>query len=83
MTKKGRGYEPAEKDPIGWHAVPKFDPSQFKKPATKPGLPTFSQVFGKWLCDIAEQDEKVLGITPAMREGSGMVEFSQRFPKQY
>lgn len=83
MTKKGRGYEPAEKDPIGWHAVPKFDPSLFKKPATKPGLPTFSQVFGKWLCDIAEQDEKVLGITPAMREGSGMVEFSQRFPKQY
>ncbi|MCU7996207.1 1-deoxy-D-xylulose-5-phosphate synthase [Shewanella glacialipiscicola] len=83
MTKKGRGYEPAEKDPIGWHAVPKFDPTQFKKPATKPGLPTFSQVFGKWLCDIAEQDEKVLAITPAMREGSGMVEFSQRFPKQY
>ncbi|MCH1928798.1 1-deoxy-D-xylulose-5-phosphate synthase [Shewanella sp. A25] len=83
MTKKGRGYEPAEKDPIGWHAVPKFDPSQFKKPATKPGLPTFSQVFGKWLCDIAAKDEKVLGITPAMREGSGMVEFSQRFPKQY
>ena len=83
MTKKGRGYEPAEKDPIGWHAVPKFDPSQFKKPATKPGLPTFSQVFGKWLCDIAEQDKSVMGITPAMREGSGMVEFSQRFPKQY
>ncbi|MGI2186740.1 1-deoxy-D-xylulose-5-phosphate synthase [Shewanella oncorhynchi] len=83
MTKKGRGYEPAEKDPIGWHAVPKFDPSLFKKPATKPGLPTFSQVFGKWLCDIAEQDEKVLAITPAMREGSGMVEFSQHFPKQY
>lgn len=83
MTKKGRGYEPAEKDPIGWHAVPKFDPSQFKKPATKPGLPTFSQVFGKWLCDVAEQDHKLLAITPAMREGSGMVEFSQRFPEQY
>ncbi|UJF21268.1 1-deoxy-D-xylulose-5-phosphate synthase [Shewanella sp. OMA3-2] len=83
MTKKGRGYEPAEKDPIGWHAVPKFDPSLFRKPATKPGLPTFSQVFGKWLCDVAELDDKVMGITPAMREGSGMVEFSQRFPKQY
>ncbi|MFT5235940.1 MAG: 1-deoxy-D-xylulose-5-phosphate synthase [Shewanella sp.] len=83
MTKKGRGYEPAEKDPIGWHAVPKFDPSTFEKPATKPSNPTFSQVFGKWLCDIAEKDDKVLGITPAMREGSGMVEFSQRFPKQY
>ncbi|MBT1443253.1 1-deoxy-D-xylulose-5-phosphate synthase [Shewanella sp. JM162201] len=83
MTKKGKGYEPAEKDPIGWHAVPKFDPTQFRKPATKPGLPTFSQVFGKWLCDIAAKDPKVLAITPAMREGSGMVEFSQRFPKQY
>ena len=83
MTKKGRGYEPAEKDPIGWHAVPKFDPSEFKKPASAPCNPTFSQVFGKWLCDIAEKDEKVLAITPAMREGSGMVEFSQRFPKQY
>lgn len=83
MTKKGRGYEPAEKDPIGWHAVPKFDPSTFEKPATMPSDPTFSEVFGKWLCDIAEKDEKVLGITPAMREGSGMVEFSQRFPKQY
>jgi 1-deoxy-D-xylulose-5-phosphate synthase len=83
MTKKGRGYEPAEKDPIGWHAVPKFDPDQFKKPATKPGLPTFSQVFGKWLCDVAAQDDKLLAITPAMREGSGMVEFSQRFPEQY
>ncbi|WP_076412678.1 1-deoxy-D-xylulose-5-phosphate synthase [Shewanella sp. UCD-KL12] len=83
MTKKGRGYEPAEKDPIGWHAVPKFDPSTFEKPASKPANPTFSQVFGKWLCDISQQDEKVLGITPAMREGSGMVEFSQRFPKQY
>ena len=83
MTKKGRGYEPAEKDPIGWHAVPKFNPALFQKPATKPGLPTFSQVFGKWLCDIADKDEKVLAITPAMREGSGMVEFSQRFPKQY
>ncbi|MEI6860461.1 MAG: 1-deoxy-D-xylulose-5-phosphate synthase [Shewanella sp.] len=83
MTKKGRGYEPAEKDPIGWHAVPKFDPSTFEKPTSKPTNPTFSQVFGKWLCDISEKDDKVLGITPAMREGSGMVEFSQRFPKQY
>ncbi|WP_299787185.1 1-deoxy-D-xylulose-5-phosphate synthase [uncultured Shewanella sp.] len=83
MTKKGRGYEPAEKDPIGWHAVPKFDPSTFEKPASKPANPTFSQVFGKWLCDVAQNDDKVLGITPAMREGSGMVEFSQRFPKQY
>ncbi|WP_299011045.1 1-deoxy-D-xylulose-5-phosphate synthase [uncultured Shewanella sp.] len=83
MTKKGKGYEPAEKDPIGWHAVPKFDHTQFKKPSAKPSSPTFSQVFGKWLCDVAQNDEKLLAITPAMREGSGMVEFSQRFPKQY
>lgn len=83
MTKKGKGYAPAEKDPIGWHAVPKFDPSQFRKPDTKPGSPTFSEIFGNWLCDMASRDEKVLGITPAMREGSGMVEFSQRFPEQY
>ncbi len=83
MTKKGKGYEPAEKDPIGWHAVPKFDPSLFCKPVTKPGKPSFSQVFGKWLCDIAAKDDKVLGITPAMREGSGMVEFSQKFSEQY
>ncbi|MCL1127400.1 1-deoxy-D-xylulose-5-phosphate synthase [Shewanella surugensis] len=83
MTKKGKGYEPAEKDPIGWHAVPKFDPTQFKKPTAQPSSPTFSQVFGKWLCDVAQTDEKLLAITPAMREGSGMVEFSQRFPQQY
>ncbi|WP_025819912.1 1-deoxy-D-xylulose-5-phosphate synthase [Shewanella marina] len=83
MTKKGRGYAPAEADPIGWHAVPKFNPSEFKKPVAKPADPTFSEVFGKWLCDIAEQDNKVLAITPAMREGSGMVEFSKRFPEQY
>ncbi|WP_394128888.1 1-deoxy-D-xylulose-5-phosphate synthase [Shewanella maritima] len=83
MTKKGRGYEPAEKDPIGWHAVPKFDPSQFKKPVAKPSDPTFSQVFGKWLCDTAVQDSQLMAITPAMREGSGMVEFSQKYPKQY
>ncbi|MCC4832608.1 1-deoxy-D-xylulose-5-phosphate synthase [Shewanella sp. 10N.7] len=83
MTKKGRGYEPAEKDPIGWHAVPKFDHTQFRKPKAKPSSPTFSQVFGKWLCDVAKEDEKLLAITPAMREGSGMVEFSQKFPKQY
>ena len=83
MTKKGKGYEPAEKDPIGWHAVPKFDPSQFRKPAAQAGLPSFSEVFGKWLCDIAALDDKVVGITPAMREGSGMVEFSQKFPEQY
>ncbi|MFQ6371243.1 1-deoxy-D-xylulose-5-phosphate synthase [Shewanella sp. YIC-542] len=83
MTKKGKGYEPAEKDPIGWHAVPKFDPSQFCKPVSANSLPNFSDIFGKWLCDIAAKDDKVVGITPAMREGSGMVEFSHQFPEQY
>lgn len=83
MTKKGKGYAPAEQDPIGWHAVPKFDPSTFSKPAAIKKNPTFSEVFGKWLCDIAVTDKKLMAITPAMREGSGMVEFSQRFPEQY
>ncbi|GLP96808.1 1-deoxy-D-xylulose-5-phosphate synthase [Paraferrimonas sedimenticola] len=83
MTKKGKGYAPAEADPIGWHAVPKFNPSEMKKPAAKKSLPTYSQIFGQWLCDVAEQDESMLAVTPAMREGSGMVEFSRRFPKQY
>lgn len=83
MTKKGKGYAPAEQDPIGWHAVPKFDPSTFSKPAAIKKNPTFSEVFGKWLCDIAVTDNKLMAITPAMREGSGMVEFSQRFPEQY
>ncbi|GLS82781.1 1-deoxy-D-xylulose-5-phosphate synthase [Paraferrimonas haliotis] len=83
MTKKGKGYAPAEADPIGWHAVPKFNPSEMKKPAAAKSLPTYSQVFGQWLCDVAEKDPKLMAITPAMREGSGMVEFSRRFPTQY
>ncbi len=82
MTKKGKGYAPAEKDPIGFHGVPKFDhlSGQLPKSNTKP---TYSQIFGDWLCEIAAQDPKLIGITPAMREGSGMVEFSNRFPEQY
>ncbi|WP_028118012.1 1-deoxy-D-xylulose-5-phosphate synthase [Ferrimonas senticii] len=83
MTKKGKGYAPAEQDPITYHAVPKFNPELFKLPKDKPGQPTFSKVFGDWLCDMAEQDPTLMAITPAMREGSGMVEFSQRFPEQY
>ncbi|MFD2179445.1 1-deoxy-D-xylulose-5-phosphate synthase [Veronia pacifica] len=83
MTKKGKGYEPAEKDPIGYHAVPRFDPSENTLPKSKAGKPTFSNIFGDWLCDMAEQDEKLLAITPAMREGSGMVRFSKTYPKQY
>ncbi len=83
MTKKGKGYAPAEADPIGWHAVPKFNPDTFKKPPVAKTSPTYSQVFGQWLCDMAQQDPKLMAITPAMREGSGMVEFSQKFPHQY
>ena len=81
-TKKGKGYAPAEKDPIGFHGVPKFDPisGELPKHNTKP---TYSKIFGDWLCKMAEKDSKIIGITPAMREGSGMVEFSQRFPEQY
>ena len=81
-TKKGKGYEPAEKDPIGFHGVPKFDPISGELPKNN-SRPTYSKIFGDWLCEMAEKDSKIIGITPAMREGSGMVEFSQRFPEQY
>src|SRR5687767_9999799 len=82
-TRKGKGYEPAEKDPIKWHGPGPFDPKSgtiFKEKATGP---TYSQVFGQWLCDMAAQDDKIVGITPAMREGSGMVEYSKKFPQRY
>ena len=81
-TKKGKGYAPAEKDPIGFHGVPKFDPISGELPKNN-SKPTYSKIFGDWLCEMAEKDSKIIGITPAMREGSGMVEFSQRFPEQY
>ena len=81
-TKKGKGYEPAEKDPIGFHGVPKFDPISGELPKNN-SKPTYSKIFGDWLCEMAEKDSQIIGITPAMREGSGMVEFSQRFPEQY
>ncbi|MGX2955594.1 1-deoxy-D-xylulose-5-phosphate synthase [Ursidibacter arcticus] len=81
-TKKGKGYTPAEQDPIGFHGVPKFDHTSGKLPQVK-SAPTYSNIFGNWLCEMAEQDPKLIGITPAMREGSGMVEFSKRFPEQY
>lgn len=83
VTKKGKGYEVAEKDPIKFHAVPQFNPEDNALPKSKPSAPTFSKVFGKWICDMAQVDPKLMGITPAMREGSGLVEFSQRFPEQY
>ena len=77
-TKKGKGYEPAEKDPIGYHGVPKFDPDECTLPKASGGKPSFSAIFGQWLCDMAAKDEKLVGITPAMREGSGLVKFSQQ-----
>ena len=82
-TKKGKGYEAAEQDPIKYHAVPKFTPGDANLPKAKAATPSYSKVFGDWLCATAEQDEKLVAITPAMREGSGMVEFSQRFPDKY
>lgn len=83
VTKKGKGYEEAEKDPIKFHAVPKFNPEDNQLPKSGSSAPTFSKIFGDWLCDMAAQDPKLMGITPAMREGSGMVKFSQQFPEQY
>lgn len=83
MTKKGKGYEPAEKDPIGWHGVAKFDPSTGQQVKSKQPHPSYSSVFGDWLCEIAENDPKLMAITPAMREGSGMVRFSREYPEQY
>jgi 1-deoxy-D-xylulose-5-phosphate synthase len=83
VTRKGKGYAPAEADPIKWHGPGPFDPKSgviFKEKASGP---SYSQVFGQWLCDMAEQDPKLLAVTPAMREGSGMVEFSKRFPDRY
>jgi 1-deoxy-D-xylulose-5-phosphate synthase len=83
VTKKGYGYKLAEADPVAYHGPSKFNPAEgIKKPAT-PGKPTFTQVFGQWLCDMAAADSRLVGITPAMREGSGMVEFERRFPERY
>lgn len=83
VTKKGQGYKLAEADPIAYHGPGKFDPAVgLVKPATPPKQ-TFTQVFGHWLCDMAAKDQRLVGITPAMREGSGMVEFHKRFPGRY
>src|ERR1700689_3450907 len=83
VTRKGKGYAPAEADPIKWHGPGPFDPASgtiFKEAASGP---TYSQIFGKWLCDMAERDPSIVAITPAMREGSGLVEYSKRFPQRY
>ena len=83
VTKKGQGYKLAEADPVAYHGPGKFDPAVgLVKPAT-PAKQTFTQVFGHWLCDMAAKDQRLVGITPAMREGSGMVEFHKRFPGRY
>jgi 1-deoxy-D-xylulose-5-phosphate synthase len=84
ITVKGKGFEPAEADPIKYHGVNQFDPVTGAFPARKPGAtPSYTQVFGDWLCDAAEKFPELVGITPAMREGSGLVEFATRFPKRY
>ncbi len=84
VTKKGRGYKLAEADPVKYHAASgKFNPAEGFPKSAAPSKPTFTQVFGQWLCDMAEADPRLVGITPAMREGSGMVEFHKRFPKRY
>jgi 1-deoxy-D-xylulose-5-phosphate synthase len=83
VTKKGQGYQLAEADPVAYHGPGKFDPSIGLQKATTPAKTTFTQVFGQWLCDMAEKDKRLVGITPAMREGSGMVEFERRFPARY
>jgi 1-deoxy-D-xylulose-5-phosphate synthase len=84
VTKKGKGYPPAEKDPLAYHGVPAFDPKKDSLPKGKPSPhPTYTQVFGQWLCDMAAKDQRLLGITPAMREGSGLVAFSKQYPERY
>ena len=83
VTKKGQGYQFAEADPVAYHGPGKFDPAVGLKPSSVASKTTFTQVFGQWLCDMAQADPRLVGITPAMREGSGMVEFHRQFPDRY
>ena len=83
VTRKGQGYKLAEADPVLYHGPGKFDPAQGIVAGKSSGNPTYTQVFGEWLCDMAQADDRLVGITPAMREGSGMVEFAARFPGRY
>ncbi len=83
VTQKGKGYLPAEKDPIAYHGVSSFDPKLDHLPKSVSSQPTYTQVFGQWLCDMAKKDRRLLAVTPAMREGSGLVKFSEEFPNRY
>jgi 1-deoxy-D-xylulose-5-phosphate synthase len=83
VTKKGQGYKLAEAEPILYHGTGKFNPTEGIKPATAPSKITYTEVFGNWLCDMAAHDKRLVGITPAMREGSGMVRFHQQYPERY
>ncbi len=83
VTKKGQGYKLAEADPVLYHGPGKFNPAEGIKPAATPAKLNYMHVFGNWLCDMAAADKRLIGITPAMREGSGMVEFDQKFPDRY
>jgi 1-deoxy-D-xylulose-5-phosphate synthase len=82
VTKKGKGYERAEQNPISYHGPGKFNPSEGLKPSA-PGKKTYTEVFGEWLCDMAKADQRLIGITPAMREGSGLVQFEAQYPDRY
>ncbi len=83
VTKKGKGYAVAEEDPCVYHGVTAFDPATGKMAKKASAAPTYTQIFSDWLCDMAAADDKLMGITPAMREGSGLVKFSQQYPKRY
>lgn len=83
VTQKGKGYPPAEKNPVLWHGVPQFNPNEGIISSTKSKTETFSQIFGDWLCDMAQHDKKLVAITPAMSEGSGMVKFAENYPDQF
>jgi 1-deoxy-D-xylulose-5-phosphate synthase len=83
VTRKGKGYAPAEADPIAWHGPGPFDPASGTIHKEKAGTPSYSEIFGQWLCDMAERDPRIIAITPAMREGSGLVQYSRRFPERY
>ena len=83
ITRKGHGYKLAEADPVLYHGVSQFEPAAGLGGSKPAGKPNFTQVFGEWLCDMAARDPRLIGITPAMREGSGLVKFAQRYPKRY